>query len=76
MKIRIVRIKTLYIIYVNQKKNKLKGDTEMRKLTVKNTKGNNIKGGKYTVISKTETKTPIHHYGDEDGWCDDTVLGD
>ena len=48
----------------------------MRKLTVKSIKGNNKKGGKYTVISKTETKTPIHHYGDDDGWCDDTVLCD
>ena len=49
----------------------------MRKLIVKNTKGNNNKGGnKYKVISKTETKLPIRHYGDDDGWFDDTVLGD
>lgn len=49
----------------------------MRKLIVKNTKGNNNKGGnKYRVISKTETRILIHHCGDEDGWCDDTVLGD
>ena len=48
----------------------------MRKLTVKSIKGNNKKGGKYTVISKTEARILIHHCGDEDGWCDDTVLGD
>ena len=49
----------------------------MRKLIVKNTKGNNNKGGnKYRVISRTETRMPIHHYGDDDGWCDDTVMGD
>ena len=60
---------------MNQKKNH-KGDTKMRRLTVKHIKGNNKKGGKYTVISRTETKSPIHHYGDDDGWCDDTVLGD
>lgn len=48
----------------------------MRKLVVKNTKGNNSKGGKYIVISRTETRIPIHHCGDDDGWCDDTVLGD
>lgn len=49
----------------------------MRKLTVKHIKGNNNKGGnKYKVISRTETKLPIHHCGDDDSWCDDTVLGD
>lgn len=50
----------------------------MRKLTVKNTKGNNVtKGGKVRVISRTECKSIIRHYGDDDDcWCDDTVLGD
>lgn len=49
----------------------------MRKLVVKHIKGNNSKGGnKYRVISKSETMIPIHRCGDDDGWCDDTVLGD
>ena len=50
----------------------------MRKLTVKNTKGNDVtKGGKFKVISKTECKSIIRQYGDDDDcWCDDTVLGD
>lgn len=53
----------------------------MRKLVVKNTKGSNMKGGKYTVISrkdiKVQTKLPICNYDDDDDWwLDDTVLGD
>lgn len=53
----------------------------MRKLTVKNMKGNNVKGGKYTVVSRTDgkvtTKLPVRQYDeDEDWWLDDTVLGD
>ena len=52
----------------------------MRKLVIKNTKGNNNKGGKVRVISRTartECKITIRHYGDDDDcWCDDTVLGD
>lgn len=49
----------------------------MRKLVIKNTKGNNNKGGKVRVISRYECKIIIRHYGDDDDcWCDDTVLGD
>lgn len=50
----------------------------MRKLVIKNTKGNNVtKGGKVRVISRNECKIIIRHYGDDDDcWCDDTVLGD
>ena len=53
----------------------------MRKLVVKNVKGNSVKGGKYTVISRKEvnvqTKLPICNYDDDDDWwLDDTVLGD
>ena len=49
----------------------------MRKLVVKNTKGNNNKGGKVRVISRYECKIIIRQYGDDDDcWCDDTVLGD
>lgn len=49
----------------------------MRKLTIKNTEGNNNKRGKVHVISRTECTITIRHYGDDDDcWCDDTVLGD
>ena len=53
----------------------------MRKLVVKTQKGNNMKGGIYKVISRTEvkakTKLPICNYDDDDDWwLDDTVLGD
>lgn len=53
----------------------------MRKLVVKNTKGSNMKGGEYAVISrkdiKVQTKLPVVGYDDDDDWwLDDTVLGD
>ena len=68
------------IYYLCESKEKLNigGYKKMRKLTIKNTKGNNVtKGGKVRVISRTECKISIRHYGDDDDcWCDDTVLGD
>lgn len=48
----------------------------MRKLVIKNNKGDLKKGGKVKVISRYETKVVKNWDDDEDWWLDDTVLGD